>query len=363
MSGTEFEYATAPQSDASRQEDAVMKAKWSVHAGVVLMFAGVVPPAGAQTYGGSATGVVVTVPATGTTIRAATGTLSIAGGGAHAALLVGDVPGSATGGVVSLAAGTLHSAVVGLAATGGGASMSNVNLGVSGNQISVDFLMARGTASCGPAAAGTSQLQNLVINGQSVTVTGNPNQTVTLSNGTVIINRQVSSIGASSAELTVDALNVTTRDPVTQQELANVVLGSVNAQIDCSGGSSPNETWTTGGGWILLPSTFKGTFGVSGGVETAGSVRGHLVYRDHGTDFRVKDTIIDSVIPGCTTTIHGFDRNGPDEVEFTVTVSDSGETGDSFTIQASGAGVPGGAYTATGTLQGGNIKVHDQACP
>ena len=59
------------------------------------------------TYGGDATGAVVTVTATGTTIRAATNSLSISGGEADAALSVGDIPGSATGGVVALAASAL----------------------------------------------------------------------------------------------------------------------------------------------------------------------------------------------------------------------------------------------------------------
>jgi hypothetical protein len=340
-----------------------MNAIWSAPVVVVaLMFITLVPQAAAQTYGGSATGVTVTVPATGTVIRAATGSLSISGGGTSAALQVGDVPGSATGGVVSLTAGTLHSAIVGLAATGGGASMSNVNLTVSGNQITADFLMARSTATCGPGVSGTSQLQNLVINGQSITVAGTPNQTVVLSNGTVIINRQVSSTGTSSAEILVDALNITTRNTITGQELANVALATVESQIDCSGGSAPNETWTTGGGWISLPSTAKGTFGVSGGMETGGNFKGHLVYKDHEINFRVKDTVIDSVVGGCTTTIHGFDRSGPDEIEFTVSVTDSEQDGDSFTIQASGPGAPGMFYFATGPLQGGNIKVHDQVC-
>src|SRR5438270_14040002 len=86
--------------------------------------------AGAATYGGSATGAQVTVPATGTTIRAATGTLSISGGGAEAGLLVGDIPGSATAGVVSLSAGVMHSAIVGLDATQAETSMSDVSLSV-----------------------------------------------------------------------------------------------------------------------------------------------------------------------------------------------------------------------------------------
>src|SRR4051812_49584884 len=88
----------------------------------------------ALTYGGSATGAAVTVPATGTTIRAATGTVPISGGGADAALLVGDIPGSATGGVASLTVGVLRSAIVGLDATRAEASMGGVTLTVSGNQ-------------------------------------------------------------------------------------------------------------------------------------------------------------------------------------------------------------------------------------
>src|SRR2546425_731094 len=57
--------------------------------------------ASAATYGGDATGAMVTVTATGTTIRAASGALSISGGEADAALSVGDIPGSATGDVVT----------------------------------------------------------------------------------------------------------------------------------------------------------------------------------------------------------------------------------------------------------------------
>src|SRR2546427_10766257 len=56
------------------------------------------------TYGGDAPGAVGTVTATGTTIRAATNSLSLSGGEADAALSLGDIPGSATGGAGSLAA-------------------------------------------------------------------------------------------------------------------------------------------------------------------------------------------------------------------------------------------------------------------
>src|SRR5207244_7684468 len=130
--------------------------------------------AAALSFGGSATGAQVTVPATGTTIRAATGDLPAAGGGVGAALLVGDIPSSLAGGGAALAAGTLHSSAVGLDATNVDASLANANLTISGHQISADFLMARSAASCGPgpSVAGSSQLQHRVINAQTLTVPG-----------------------------------------------------------------------------------------------------------------------------------------------------------------------------------------------
>src|SRR5438093_296608 len=126
------------------------------------------------------------------------------------------------------------------------ASMANANLTISGNQISADFLMARSAASCGPgpSVAGSSQLQNLVINGQTITVTGAPNQTVQLPNGTATINEQSSSVVGSSGALAVIALHVTTRDPLTGQQLADAMLATVDAQIDCQAGSGPAGEFT-----------------------------------------------------------------------------------------------------------------------
>src|SRR5256886_12864809 len=203
------------------------------------------------TYGGDATGAVVTVTATGTTIRAATNSLSISGGEADAALSVGDIPGSATGGVVALAASALSSVVIGTGAdTRAHAAMGAVGLTVSGNQISSDFLMARSTASCGPSVAGSSELVNLLITGQTITVTGAANQTVTLSNGSVVINEQVPTVGGTSGELIVNALHVLTHATITGQPIADVALGNADAKIDCAAGSSPGEDWGSRGGGV-----------------------------------------------------------------------------------------------------------------
>src|SRR3989449_11645959 len=77
--------------------------------------------------------VQVFVPATGLTIKAASGQLPPTGGEVDASLLSGDIPGSTTGGVVALAAGALHSVVVGLDETNAETSLATVSLTVSGN--------------------------------------------------------------------------------------------------------------------------------------------------------------------------------------------------------------------------------------
>src|SRR5437867_911583 len=251
--------------------------------------------ANGATYGGDATGAVVTVTATGTRIRAATCALSISGGEADAALSVGDIPGSATGGVVTLAASAMHTAVVGSGpTTRAEGSLGAVGLTVSGNQFSSDFLMARSNASCGPSVAGSSELVNLVINGQSISVTGAANQTVALPNGSAIINEQVQTVGGTAGELTVNALHVMTQDAITGQQIADVALASADSRIDCAAGWSPGENWVTGGGTIVgAGGNGLATFGFVAGPGGTPN-RGHLTLKDQSTGQTVHGTVITS---------------------------------------------------------------------
>jgi len=339
-----------------------MKVQWSCRATVitvlVVSLGFLIWPGSAQavsSFGGQATGVQVFVPATGLTIKAASGELPPTGGEVDASLLSGDIPGSATGGVVALAAGTLHSVAVGLDETNTEASMANVNLTVSGNGITSDFLMARSNASCGPAVAGSSQLQNLVINGQPITVTGNPNQTVSLPNGTATINEQTPAVAGSTADLKVVALHVITIDAITQQVLADVQLAIADAMIDCQAGSGPPGDATTGGGWIPASGSM-GTFGfVAASDGTA--IKGHVVYIDHGIGFSLHSTSITDFTPGCASTISGSFNSGLGS--FTVTVTDGGEPGTRDMFQISATGYQAGPLP----LEGGNIQAHRRPCP
>src|SRR5437773_741942 len=279
------------------------------------------------TYGGDAAGAVVTVTAAGTTIRAAACALSISGGEADAALSVGDIPGSATGGVVTLAASAMHSAVVGSGpTTRAEGSMGAVGLTVSGNQISSDFLMARSNASCGPSVAGSSELVNLVINGQPITVTGAANQTVTLSNGSVVINEQVPTVGGTSGELIVNALHVLTHDTITEQPIADVALGTVDAKIDCAAGWSPGEDWVSGGVWIVA-SGGPGTKATLGPLAGPGGqpTRGHLTLKDNSAGQTVHGTVITSVTECSLGKSHFDGTDSQQTTTFHVDVGDNGE--------------------------------------
>jgi hypothetical protein len=346
-----------------------MRIQWSCRATVMTVLVvslGVsVWPSRAEavSFGGEATAVQVYVPATGLIIKAATGQLPPTGGQVDVSLLSGNIPGSATGGVVSLVAGTLHSVVVGLDATDAESSLAAIDLTVSGNGITADFLMARSTASCGPgpSVAGSFQAPNLVINGQPIIVTGNPNQTVQLPNGTAVINEQTGSVVGSTGALQLTALHVTTQDTITRQLLADVKLAIADAQIDCQPGSGPAGKATSGGGWIVGQLGGKGTFGVHGGTRQDESLVGHLVYIDHGPGaITVQSTRITGFSQDCRT-ISGEGNSSSGPVTFAVTVTDNGEpgTGDTFDIQVQGTF---GTYTAGGLLQGGNIKIH-RNCP
>lgn len=318
----------------------------------------VVSVASAQTFGGYATGAQVTVPATGTTIRAATGTLDPSGGTVDASLLVATIPSSLTGGAVSLSGGVVHSAASGLIATHSESSMADMSLTISGNEITADFLMARSAASCGPAVSGSAQVINLIVNGQPITVTGTPNQTVTLPNGSVVINQQSSSVSGSSATLTVTALRVNTVDAVTGQPLADALLGTVAAEIQCEGGGSSTATSTTGGGWFFDGG--KDTFGFAGNVQGAG-FSGHLEYKDPAFPLTVHSTLITGILTSaCTTRISGNADSSSGPVTFDIEVTDAGEPGtsDSFSIIVHELG-----YVKSGTLSGGNIQVHERTCP
>jgi hypothetical protein len=307
----------------------------------------------ATSYSGRATVVKATVLGISTTLVNA-GPLPPSGGAEEASLVNASVPGLLT-------AEVLHATTVGQGnSSQSEASVAELALTVGGNSISAGFLEASATAMCtdaGATASGSSDIATLSLNGQTIAISGAPNQTVPLLNGRVIINEQTSD---GPGDITVNALHVIV------DGIADVVISSAHADIKCEASPPPpgctGGDFVTGGGWITgTPSGAKANFGVAGG----GAFWGHLVYIDHGLNGpSVKGTGVTAykIVSATTRHIEGTaEVNGQDGFTYQVDVTDNGEPGtnDTFAIQVSG---PGYNYSAGGTLGGGNIKLHAPDC-
>ncbi len=278
-----------------------------------------------------------------------TGSLPPSGGARESSLLTFNEPDL-------LAADVAHASTIGQAdRTRSEASLANLALDIGGVTVDAEFAMARAEAiwqTNGTATVGDSQIANLFIAGQPIAVSGQPNQTVPLLNGAVIINEQ---IGCSNA-ITVNALHVIINGA------ADVIVSSAQAGLvsatapSCNGGD-----YVSGGGWMTgTPGGAKGNFAIEAGVAN-GVYWGHLNYKDQGAGMQVKGTGITAYQPGATANsrhIEGTAQiNGVDGYTFTIDAADNGEPGsqDTFAISLSNG------YHASGQLGGGNIQLH-QPC-
>ncbi len=314
-------------------------------------------------FSGQATVVQATVaapPPLGpqTIVLSDTGALDSTGGAKHVSLLEAEA--SDPNNLVTVTAEVLHASTVGQGQRSRSeASVANVTLTLGGNVISAGFLQARATAECQNGTAsvsGSSEIVDLVINGQSIVVSGQPNQTIPLPSGRVIINEQKSSASGKTDDISVNALHVEL------DGVANVVISSAHADITCGGPVCPGEDFVTGGGWITgTPSGAKGTFGVAGGIKN-GAFWGHLTYIDHGPNGpKVKGTGVTAyTAPDLKThpTLRHIEGtaevNGQGGFTYAVDVADNGEPGrnDTFSLSLSNR------YHASGLLDGGNIQLH-----
>jgi len=133
-----------------------------------------------------------------------------------------------TGGIASLLTGeTLHAVTIGYPdQIDSEASLAALALNVGGTSIGADFVMSRASAVAG-GALGASNIDGLSINGAPVPVTGDPNQTIGIPGGLVVLNEQQT---LPDGTLVVNALHAIVSG------VADVAVASAMAGL--SGGSA-----------------------------------------------------------------------------------------------------------------------------
>src|SRR5437870_2647793 len=102
------------------------------------------------------------------------------------------------------------------------ASLANLGLTVAGISIYADSVVAEASQVLGAAGSGSSYITNLTINGVRVNVTGDPNQTIGIPGGQIVLNEQTIS---STGSAVVNAIHVTVNG------VADVVIASATAGI------------------------------------------------------------------------------------------------------------------------------------
>jgi hypothetical protein len=130
----------------------------------------------------------------------------------------------------------------------------------------------------------------------------------------------------------------------------------IGFQDFCEAPASTPGAKVTAGGWITVTGG-KATFGLTARANAAGTPSGHLTYQEHVQNMTVKSTAVTSVIVSgsCAQVIGTATVNGAPGFGFEVNVCDNGEPGkgtDTFNI------VMSDAYSASGTLGGGNVQIH-----
>ncbi|OFV94298.1 MAG: hypothetical protein A3F68_08855 [Acidobacteria bacterium RIFCSPLOWO2_12_FULL_54_10] len=182
---------------------------------------------GQFTYGGQGTAIKASVLGVAI-VLSDSGPLPRSGGNQEASSLKATVPGLLT-------ADVLRAAAVGEnEGTHSEASVTNFCITVEGNTIASNYLVARAAAVGGagdPVISGGSEIVGLIINGETVVVSGEPNQSLALPNGHVVLNEQQGSVADNAGDITVNALHVVIK------ETADLLISSAHASIasDVSG--------------------------------------------------------------------------------------------------------------------------------
>jgi hypothetical protein len=306
------------------------------------------PAQAATTFSGRAFAAFVNTAITGPVYFSDTGQLPSGGGQQGASLLTVNQPG-------------VLSAEVLVASTSGGNSQANssaslaevVVLQGTPYQVTASFVRAQVEADCS-GVSGSSEIANLTFGGQSVTVSGAPNQTIILPGGlaTLIINEQSTTTNGKYQQIDVSAIHLIVPG------VGEVILSSAHSDIKCNGNVKNCFDFVTGGGWITVVNS-RANFGFHAGINADGSFRSvHLNFIDHSNGMKVHANSMTSysmTSSNCRHVTGACEINGHAGFTYAVDVCDNGEPGraDTFSILLSNG------YSSAGTLAGGNIQLHN----
>ena len=184
------------------------------------------PPA-PTTYSGRATAVDATVKVLFASIATRlgdTGPLPADGGTLLASALTLTVPGVMSAGVAE------GNTTGGNRDASSESSVANAALAVGGVGITAALLSSETDANCvdgSPGLSGGSNITDLEINGETISISGSPNQTITLLGGLVrvVINEQT----RTANSIDVSALHVTVGG------ITDVVVAKTHSDITCGG--------------------------------------------------------------------------------------------------------------------------------
>ena len=318
------------------------------------------------TYSGDATAVDITLNTVllGETriVLSDTGQLDASGG-----MIEKGLSESVQTGLVDLGVSVLSTSV-----TGSG-DLTHANATVVGLELSVldaltvsaSVLQANASTQCLSGevnAQGDSHIAQLVINGEDIIVTGEPNQTISIPGvASVIINEQI----ISGRTIETNALHISLLEEdepllglidlgLDTLVSADVVISHAKAGITCGDTYvCPVNDFVTGGGQLDVAGGTL-SFGMVGGLKPNG-LSGHFNAVDHRSggphikagsvsDYTLIDDVTRELAYGCS---------GTNSSTCLVTVSDRGEPGvnDSLAIES-------GNYSEAGTLARGNIQLH-----
>jgi hypothetical protein len=316
-----------------------------------------------NTFGGRATVVTGTVAGMPVTV-VDTGPVQPGGDALEASLLCYPAAAGCTVGVPDATAGAVSANVFNASAVAGGnrshatSTVADVSLNVAGHAIKATFLAADADVSCSngvASASGSAEVAGLSIDGQTVPVTGQANQSVPLpGGGNVVVDEQGTSASAGHGSADVSVLHVVIPS-VLGVGGTDVYVAKAHADTGCAPPPSTTcdvkQDFVTGGGWVEP----KKTFAVAGGTKN-NAPWGHLEYDDHaGTKAHGTLVVGYTILSPTRRAIDGLaDVNGMPNVPYHAVVEDNGEPGRMDRFELTLGGMP----IAADTLAGGNIQLH-----